>query len=471
MNTKWQITKYLIADFMSASIAWSAFFIFRKVYIEPQKFGHLINIDFTYEFFYGLLVIPITWIIAYTATGTYREPFRKSRLREMGQTLLISLIGVIVLFFVLLLDDEIAHYKHYYISFLALLGFHFGLTFLFRFILTSITAFRIHNRIIGFNTLIVGSNEKAFDLYNELQGQRKSSGFKIIGFVHLNGNHDHLLDEIVPHLGHFKDVKQLINDYHVEEVVLAIETSEHDKIGKLVNDLEGTGVVAKIIPDMYDILSGQVKMTSIFGAPLIEINKRIMPDWQRSVKRVVDVVSAIAALVLLSPVLLVGGVIIKLSSPGSVFYTHERIGLNGKPFRIFKFRSMFRDAEKNGPTLSSKSDPRITKFGKFMRKTRIDEIPNFWNVIKGDMSLVGPRPERQFFINQIILKAPHYIHLQKIKPGVTSWGQVKYGYAENVDQMVDRLKYDIIYLENMSLFVDIKILIYTVLIVLQGRGK
>jgi lipopolysaccharide/colanic/teichoic acid biosynthesis glycosyltransferase len=212
-------------------------------------------------------------------------------------------------------------------------------------------------------------------------------------------------------------------------------------------------------------------MTSIFGAPLIEINKRIMPEWQRSVKRVVDVVSAISALILLSPALIVSGIIIKLSSQGSVFYTHERIGLNGKPFKIFKFRSMFSDAEKNGPALSSKSDPRITKFGKFMRKTRIDEIPNFWNVIKGDMSLVGPRPERQFFIDQIIRKAPHYVHLQKIKPGVTSWGQVKYGYAENVNQMIERLKYDIIYLENMSLFVDIKILIYTVLIVLQGRGK
>jgi exopolysaccharide biosynthesis polyprenyl glycosylphosphotransferase len=212
-------------------------------------------------------------------------------------------------------------------------------------------------------------------------------------------------------------------------------------------------------------------MSSIFGAPLIDISKEIMPYWQKTLKRGIDIFSAIFALLLLSPLLIITAIIIVLTSKGPILYSHERIGLNGKPFRIFKFRSMVKNAEQNGPALSSKTDSRITPFGKFMRRTRIDEIPNFVNVLKGEMSLVGPRPERQFFIDQIVEKAPHYKHLHKIKPGITSWGQVKYGYAENVTQMVERLKYDIIYLENMSLFVDFKILIYTVLIVLQGRGK
>ena len=159
-----------------------------------------------------------------------------------------------------------------------------------------------------------------------------------------------------------------------------------------------------------------------------------------------------------------------MSSKGPVFYSHERIGKYGKPFTIFKFRSMYLESEKNGPALSSKYDTRITKFGRFMRKSRLDELPQFYNVLIGDMSLVGPRPERQFFIDQIVKQAPHFTHLHKVRPGITSWGQVKFGYAENVEEMIQRLKYDIIYIENMSLYVDIKILIYTIKIIFKGQG-
>jgi len=471
MNKRIQALKYVLADYFSAALAWGLFFIFRKVYIEPLKFGVPVDLEFTERFFYGLFIIPLIWVLVYSFLGTYSDPYRKSRLKELGQTLVISFLGVVVVFFVLLLDDQIAHYKNYYLSFSALFGFHFLFTFIFRFILSSSTAYRVHNRLIGFNTIIVGSNEKAVELFRELEDQKKSSGFRIIGFVHINGSRNHMLEEFTPHLGHFDDIHELIEKHQIEEIICAIETSEHDKIGKIVSSLDGKNVFLKIIPDMYDILSGQVKMSSIFGAPLIDISKEIMPAWQKKLKRGIDIFSAIFALIVLSPLLLLTAIIIKISSEGPILYSHERIGLNGKPFRIFKFRSMVKNAEVNGPALSSKSDSRITPFGKFMRRTRIDEIPNFVNVIKGEMSLVGPRPERQYFIDQIVEVAPHYKHLQKIKPGITSWGQVKYGYAENVKQMVERLKYDIIYLENMSLFVDIKILIYTVLIVLQGRGK
>ena len=212
-------------------------------------------------------------------------------------------------------------------------------------------------------------------------------------------------------------------------------------------------------------------MTSIFGAPLIQINHEIMPAWQKSAKRVLDISVSIIAIILFLPFYMITAILVGFSSSGGIFYSHERIGINGKPFTMYKFRSMYSDAEKDGPQLSSQEDPRITPFGRFMRKTRIDETPQFFNVIKGDMSLVGPRPERQYFIDQIMERTGHYSHLQRIKPGITSWGQVKYGYAENVDEMIQRMKYDILYLENMSLFVDFKILIYTVLIVLQGRGK
>src|SRR5690606_26816587 len=162
---------------------------------------------------------------------------------------------------------------------------------------------------------------------------------------------------------------------------------------------------------------------------------------------------------------------VKWSSPGPIFYRQERIGLNGKPFHLVKFRSMYLDAEKDGPQLASDNDPRITPIGHFMRKYRLDELPNFWNVLKGDLSLVGPRPERQFFINQIVEQEPHYRQLLKVRPGITSWGQVKYGYASNVDEMLQRLKFDILYIENMSLLLDLKIMFYTVLVLVQGKGK
>jgi exopolysaccharide biosynthesis polyprenyl glycosylphosphotransferase len=196
-----------------------------------------------------------------------------------------------------------------------------------------------------------------------------------------------------------------------------------------------------------------------------------MPAWQQSIKRIMDILLSMMVLVVFFPLYLFTAIGVKLSSPGPVFYSHERIGWHGRPFRIYKFRSMRTDAEKAGPQLSSKDDPRMTAFGRWMRKIRLDEIPQFWNVLIGDMSIVGPRPERQYFIDQIMEQAPHYRHLHKVRPGITSWGQVKFGYAENVEQMVERLKYDLIYIENMSLAVDFKIMFYTVLIIVRHKGK
>ena len=190
-----------------------------------------------------------------------------------------------------------------------------------------------------------------------------------------------------------------------------------------------------------------------------------------NIKRIIDVVASVFTLVILSPFYIILGIGVKLSSKGPVFYTHTRMGRYGNPFKIYKFRSMYINSEANGPSLSSTNDPRITPFGRFIRKMRFDEFPQFYNVLIGDMSLVGPRPERHFFIKQIVELAPHYLLLYKIRPGITSWGQVKFGYAENVDEMIDRLKFDIIYLENMSIYVDLKIMIYTIRTVLEGSGK
>ncbi len=470
MNTRLQVSKYVLSDVLSAVLAWTLFYVYRKLYIEPDKFGYPIPVEFDDRFAYGAVLIPIFWLCLYTMLGMYRNVYRRHRLRELGQVLLASSLGVVVLFFALLLDDEVANYSYYYESVLALLSIHFSLTVIPRYYLTAKTVKQIHRGTLGFNTIIVGGNEEALNVYREMREMRPSPGFKFLGYVSMNGK-DMLLEQELLWLGKIKDIGAILSQYSVEEVIIAIESSEHRNLGSIITELEGYDVRIKIIPDMYDILSGSVKMTSIFGVPLVEINTEIMPSWQFFLKRLFDFVGSLAAIILLAPVYLVLALLVKLSSPGPVIYRQERIGQFNRPFNIFKFRSMCLNAETNGPQLSSEHDPRITPIGRFMRKTRLDELPQFFNVLRGEMSLVGPRPERQYYIDQIMKVAPHYRHLQKVKPGITSWGQVKYGYAENVDQMVQRLKYDVLYIENMSLAIDFKIMGYTVLTILKGSGK
>lgn len=469
MNKKLQTIKYVIFDVLSSMIAWSLFFIFRKTSIESGTFEDINAVFADNNFYYGLAIIPLFWLTLYYVQGYYQNIYRKSRLKDFFQTFLTCFLGVVVIFFALLLDDNVTTYKNYYLSFFILFSLHFVLTYLPRLIITTIKVHNVHNHKIFFPTLIVGDGEKALKIYNDLQNEEITSGNKIIGYINKNGKKNEFYS--LQYLGTINQLTEIISQYKIEEIIIALEQEEENEIFDIIC-LAGQDVEIKIPADRKDILMGNVKSNAIFNTPLITVTQGLMAPWQQILKRIFDILISLIAIIILSPVYLITSIIVYTTSKGPIFYKQERIGYKGKPFYMHKFRSMYTNAESNGPMLSSgDKDPRITPFGRFMRKVRLDEIPQFYNVLKGTMSIVGPRPERQFFIDQIVKKAPEYRLLHRIKPGITSWGQVKYGYAESVDEMVERLKYDLIYLENLSISTDIKILFYTAVIILQGRGK
>lgn len=465
MKKSKQAGKYILSDFISASVAWLLFNILRyEVFAIDEGADSLLDYLQYPGVLGGQVVILLFWLVLYYFSGYYNKPFGKSRLTELFSTFITVLIGTVFVFFALLLDDIPRSIDIYYKLFFGMFGLQFFITYIPRLLITQSGMRKIKNREWAMKVLIIGAGGKAVRIAHDLY----RLGYDICGFVSEDERTPVKADRNQV-LGTVEDIPVLMEKENVDEIVLAVESKNNKALLGILYSLYRYKRPIKVLADRFNMLS-KIQLRTIRGIPLVDVTDNNFSPAEQNIKLFLDKVCSVVALLLLSPLFAYIAWRVKKDSPGPVFFRQERIGYLGQPFWMYKFRTMYVNAEENGPSLSSEDDLRVTPFGRIMRKYRLDELPQFWNVLKGDMSLVGPRPERKYFIDEIVKTAPYYYLLHNVRPGITSLGMVKYGYAASVDKMVERMEYDILYYENMSLTLDLTILIYTVKTVITGKG-
>jgi len=456
----------LISDIIAITVAFFITFIFRY---KLNIFSNEAELYF-FDILIPAVVLSLFWIILFFYYGLYQFPVAPSRTDENLKVLKATFYGVIILFII-----TFNLYKPLSITRITLLFYWLALMFftiLGRSFLISFRRRRLEKGIGLSNVLIVGWNPFAFNIFDKIE-KFPALGYRVIGFISLNYSQNngkkYKGKEVI---GSIDSLPQLIKDNNIGELVIAFETSNHKRLLDVIDRVGNMDVGLKIIPDMYDIISGQARTNQIYGFPLIDIFPRLMPNWEKVIKRFIDIFISVFALIFFLPFLLFFGLLIKIDSVGPAFYHQKRVGKNEKEFRIFKLRTMVVDAEKkSGPIWSQKDDPRITRIGRILRRIRLDEIPQFINVLEGHMSIVGPRPERPNFVDEFSKKIPLYKHRLKMKPGITGWAQIKHKYDESLDDVKEKLQYDLYYLENMSLRLDFKIILNTISIVFSAKGQ
>ncbi len=463
-----QRTKYVVSDFVAANVAWLIVNLARYHALGRHSFDTLGSYLASGEVVLGQVLVPLFWLITYYYAGYYNQTALKSRLVVLKSTIASVFYGSVIIFFAVVINDLPRHYLSYYKLAAILVVVQFTLTYLPRAVTTSIQAGKLHDRRKGYATIILGCGSNASRVQEGLDSMRISMGFDIRGFIDMG--------DCVPAvdggriLGRQQDLARIIESLGIDRLILAPERLGAADIASYLSHVYKYNLPTSLAADNEYVVTHNIKMSTIYAYPLVDINKDNMPDGQKNIKQSLDFIASAVTLLLLSPLFAFLAVRVRLDSHGPIFYKQERLGKNGRPFTIYKFRTMYTGSEHDGPRLTANDDGRITPFGKIMRKYRLDELPQFWNVLKGDMSIVGPRPERRYFAEQIMAAAPYYCQVYTVKPGITSWGMVKYGYANDLGQMVERLQFDIIYLDNRSLLVDMKILIYTVKTIITGKG-
>lgn len=459
MSKRKEIFLLLLSDFIFINLAWSAYYFIRIetgwiTYTEPPLF------------IIPLLVIYCYWLITFSISGLYQHWFVRARFDEFISIVKTISLGCLLLFFIIFIDDYVKN-APVISRFLIILYWIFLVLFttIGRVFIRSIQINLLEKGVGLRNTVIIGSGQKARDLYS-LVKKYPQLGYSILGFISLRNNN--ILQNNV--LGSLSEISNIITKNNVTEILIALETNEKDKLFEILKYCQQTQVNLKIMPDTYEIVSGMVKTNQIYGVPLIEVMPEILSHSSKIIKRVIDIIISLFLLIMNFPLLMIVAIIIKLTSKGPVFYKQKRIGKNRKTFTMYKFRSMIKDAEEYGPEWSGENDPRITKFGKIIRKVYFDETPQLFNVLKNDMSVVGPRPERPHFVEILSNEIPYYYKRLSVKPGITGWSQIKHKYDTSLDDVKIKLQYDFYYIENMSLKLDFKIIINTIIVILLMKG-
>ncbi|MDE6231022.1 MAG: sugar transferase [Muribaculaceae bacterium] len=464
--------KYVVADYVTTSLAFFVFDIFRFVArVHSGYEGNLWIYLSSSKLIWEQVFVPLCLMGVYWLSGFYNKPILKSRLNEFTVTLYSALSNAMLIYLVMMVNDSTNLRSQEYMLICVLACILFLFTYTGRYLITRHKIRQLRNRKWRYTTLIIGYSNRGVRTFKNLRNGGSVWAFDVVGFVKIPGERETNRDNSGLPVYDLEELEKVCKMKHVDQIVISPEQPRDKVTMQILNRLFPLGVSVHIEPDELSYLTSEILMDDILGVPFVSLTSPRLSEFEKNIKRVFDVVCSSVALLILLPLFGVISICVKRSSPGSVFYTQERIGLRQRPFRIYKFRSMRQDAEADGPRLSNDNDSRITSVGKVLRKYRLDELPQFWNVIKGDMSLVGPRPERAYYIREIVKKAPYYNLLFQVRPGITSWGMVKYGYASNVTQMVKRSSFDLIYLNNMSIATDMKILIYTVRTVVKGSGK
>jgi exopolysaccharide biosynthesis polyprenyl glycosylphosphotransferase len=464
MSRKSEILLILVFDFIAITLAWMLHYYLR---VESGMIPYSLRPDLLVP----MLVVCMFWFLDFWFFGLYRPWYAKSRVDELSNIVKAISVGVVILFFVIFLDDETRGGVQVS-SRLLIVGYWFALIVFVsggRMVVRTIQHKLLEKGIGHRRTIIVGDTKRARELL-DLVKKHPALGYSVVGLVthRMNAKVD---DNGVPVLGTFSKLPKIVQEYDVQEVLIALEGKNQEKIVSLIDSCSGIPVSIKILPDMYHIVGGQVRTNQIYGVPLIEVMPRLVQPWEESVKRSIDIAVSLFILGAGLPVWLLIALAIRVDSRGPALYKQERVGIDGKIFNIYKFRSMRQDAEQmSGPTWAGKKDPRITRVGAVLRKLHLDEIPQFINVLNGTMSLIGPRPERPFFVEQFNNQIPLYSRRHAVRPGISGWAQVKHKYDETLEDVKIKLQYDLFYIENMSLRMDLKILLMTVYRVFLGKG-
>lgn len=465
--------RYAVADFCTVAVGWFVFNIIRYFTIPSgMAWGSLSSFLLDKIVIIGQIVVPVAMVLLYAVAGSYNRSntLYKSRLDEVVTTFVVSAAGMFGIFFIMLIDDSVPERLTNYELMLALLLCLFVPTAVVRLVITTRNARRIRQGRYAIRTLVVGASPKNSAKLKRIIDSEAVSGLRIVACLDVD-NKSHADTLLGLPVVRDDDYAALCDSLGVHALIMMPSQFGIGRSSEIMGKLYALDKPLFVTPDLMSMMTSRHRVSQVASEPLVDITNANISPSAVNLKRLGDIFLASVALLVLVPVYAAVALAVRLDSRGPVFYRQERIGYHKKPFRIIKFRTMCTDAEADGPALSRDNDPRVTRVGAFLRKYRLDELPQFWNVVKGEMSLVGPRPERSYYIEKIARRVPSYSLIHQVRPGITSWGMVKYGYAADVDQMIERLPYDLLYIENVSLGVDLKILFHTVSTVLRGRGK